>query len=181
MRKKLCTAVSVRWPQAQHLQTNLLVHTKTTFVRCTVASPQLPQNFSNRRMYSTHAYTHTHTCNGRLLLRTVREADLYHKTCSLLRLLTFNLCIYVKAPMGRTGLMGGHWMLLSQVSRFFMIAHSKIRRMGGDHFPSIISIFCGRCRGQLVTQMAGVPLKTFQGETIISTGRVQGLQCQLLL
>lgn len=77
--------------------------------------------------------------------------------------------------------MGGHCMLLSQVSRLFVIARFKIRRMGGDHFPSIISIFCGGCRGQLVTQMAGVPLKTFQGETIVPTGRLQGLQCQLLL
>lgn len=78
--------------------------------------------------------------------------------------------------------MGGHWMLLSQVSRLFVIACLKIRRMGGGGaFPSIISIFCGRCRGELVTQMTSVPLKTFEGETIVPDGRLQGLQCQLLL
>lgn len=51
----------------------------------------------------------------------------------------------------------------------------------GRHLPFVISIFCSRCKGQMVTQMAGVALKTFQGETIVPAGRLQSLQCQLVL
>lgn len=89
------------------------------------------QHLSNRRH---KACTHTHTHYATLLLRPVQEGDLRHKTCSLLWLLMFNIFIYVKASLGRKGLMGSHWMLLTQVSRPHVIACFIIRRIVGESF-----------------------------------------------
>lgn len=75
--------------------------------------------------------------------------------------------------------MGRHWMLLTQVSGPHVIVCFIIRIGGGVQFLTIIFIFC--CRGQLVTEMTGVLLNKIQGETVVPAGRLQGLQCQLLL
>lgn len=74
--------------------------------------------------------------------------------------------------------MGRHWMLLTQVSGPHVIACFIIRRGEGVQFLTIIFIFC--CRGQLVTALTCV-FKKIQGETVVPAGRLQGLQCQLLL
>lgn len=112
-----------------HLQINLPQHTKTTFVHRSVASLWVHCTITAIEDIK-HTHTRSHT-RARLLLRPVQEGDLQHKTCSLLWLLSFNIFIYVKASIGRMGLMGHHWMLLTQVSGPHVIACFIIRRGGG--------------------------------------------------
>lgn len=124
----------VTW--ASHLQTNLPQHTNTTFVHCSIASLWVDCSISaiegiNRVCVCAHTHTRA---RARLLLRPVQEGDLRHKTCSLLWLLMFNIFIYVKASLGRKGLMGSHWMLLTQVSGPHVIACFIIRSMVGESF-----------------------------------------------
>lgn len=140
----MVAVVNLRWAKLQshscfrkvtwatHLQINLPQHTKTTFVHCSVASLWVYCSISAiEGIKHTHTHVHTH---ARLLLRPVQEGYLRHKTCSLLWLLRFNIFIYVKASLGRKGLMGSHWMLLTQVSGPHVIACFIIRRMVGESF-----------------------------------------------
>lgn len=114
---------------ATHLQINLPQHTKTTFVHRSVASLWVHCTITAIEGIK-HTHTRSHT-RARLLLRPVQEGDLQPKTCSLLWLPTFNIFIYVKASIERMGLMGRHWMLLTQVSGPHVIACFIIKRGGG--------------------------------------------------